>query len=124
MALEDVSAHRGGTDPIEGLIRIETSPQEQATPIIMEMICRGSVDSGVTAATWTAALTRPDGVGEDAEISPAPVLITEHEVVFGRAAALPRPNEAARAAAAAHDIRTQAARIEAILSRAAAGPRA
>jgi hypothetical protein len=58
MALEDVSAHRGGTDPIEGLIRIETSPREQATPIIMEMIRRGSVDSGVTAATWTAALTR------------------------------------------------------------------
>jgi hypothetical protein len=58
MALEDVSAHRGGTDPIEGLIRIETSPREQATPIIMEMIRRGSVDSGVTAATWTATLTR------------------------------------------------------------------
>jgi hypothetical protein len=53
MALEDITAHHGGTDPIEGLIRIET------------------------------------GVGEDAEISPAPVLITEHEVVFGRAAALP-----------------------------------
>jgi hypothetical protein len=46
MALEDVSAHRGGTDPIEGLIRIETSPREQATPMIMEMIRRGSVDSG------------------------------------------------------------------------------
>ena len=89
MALEDVSAHRGGTDPIEGLIRIETSPREQAAPIIMGIIRRGSVDSGVTAATWTAALTRPDGVGEDAEISPAPVLITAHEVVFGRAAALP-----------------------------------
>jgi hypothetical protein len=54
MALEDVSAHRGGTDPIEGLIRIETSPRELPTPIIMEMIRRGSVDSGVTAATWTA----------------------------------------------------------------------
>jgi hypothetical protein len=58
MVLEDVSAHRGGTDPIEGLIRVETFPREQATPIIMEMIRRGSVDSGVTAATWTAALTR------------------------------------------------------------------
>ena len=44
MALEDVSAHRGGTDPIEGLIGIE--------------------------------------------ISPAPLLITEHEVIFGRAAGL------------------------------------
>jgi glycosyltransferase involved in cell wall biosynthesis len=37
------------------------------------------------------------------------------------AAALPRPNEAARAAAAAHDVRRQAQRVEEILERAAAG---
>jgi len=36
-----------------------------------------------------------------------------------RAAAMPRPNEAARAAASEHDVRRQAERIEAILSRAA-----
>ncbi len=36
-----------------------------------------------------------------------------------RAAALPRPNEAARTAAGAHDVRRQAERIEAILERAA-----
>jgi len=41
-----------------------------------------------------------------------------------QAAALPRPNDAARAAAAGHDVRRQADRIEAILSRAAAGRRA
>src|SRR4051794_36083585 len=40
------------------------------------------------------------------------------------AAALPVPNEAARAAAAAHDVRRQAERIEAILARAARGRRA
>ena len=40
-----------------------------------------------------------------------------------RAADLPRPNEAARAAAAEHDVRRQAERIEAILSRAAAAGR-
>ena len=40
------------------------------------------------------------------------------------AAALPRPNEAARVAAAAHDVRLQAEKIETILSRAAAGRRA
>jgi hypothetical protein len=70
MALEDVSAHRGGTDPIEGLIRIETFPREQATPITMEMIRRGSVDSGVTAATWTAALTRPHRLDADSAHRP------------------------------------------------------
>jgi glycosyltransferase involved in cell wall biosynthesis len=40
------------------------------------------------------------------------------------AAALPVPNEAARAAAAGHDVRRQAERIEAILERAARGRRA
>ena len=37
------------------------------------------------------------------------------------AAALPRPNLAARAAAEAHDVRTQASKVEAILERAARG---
>jgi len=40
------------------------------------------------------------------------------------AAALPVPNEAARAAAAEHDVRRQAERIEEILARAARGRRA
>src|SRR5262249_55193869 len=39
-----------------------------------------------------------------------------------RAAALPRPNTAARAAAAAHDVKLQAARLEAVLRRVAEGP--
>ena len=37
-ALEDITAHTGTTDPIDGLIRIETSPKEKATPIVMEMM--------------------------------------------------------------------------------------
>jgi glycosyltransferase involved in cell wall biosynthesis len=41
-----------------------------------------------------------------------------------RAAALPRPNPAARAAAASHDVKRQAERIEAILERAARDRRA
>ncbi len=40
------------------------------------------------------------------------------------ASALPRPNLAGRAAAEGHDVRLQAARVEEILQRAAAGPRA
>jgi hypothetical protein len=39
-ALEDITSHRldeaGTTEPIEGLIRIETTPKERATPIILE----------------------------------------------------------------------------------------
>jgi glycosyltransferase involved in cell wall biosynthesis len=51
--------------------------------------------------------------------------LDEHSLADGlrRAAALPRPNDAARAAATAHDVRHQAERIEAILERAAAGGR-
>ena len=41
-----------------------------------------------------------------------------------QAAELPRPNEAARAAASAHDVNVQAGRLEAILERAAGGRRA
>ena len=37
-ALEDIAAHTGSAQPIEGVTRIETSPREKATPIIMEMI--------------------------------------------------------------------------------------
>ena len=37
-ALEDITAHSGTADPIEGVTRIETSPREQATPIILEMM--------------------------------------------------------------------------------------
>nr|MDT0523118.1 hypothetical protein [Streptomyces sp. DSM 41633] len=37
-ALEDITAHRTTSAPLDGLIRIETSPKEQATPIIMDMM--------------------------------------------------------------------------------------
>jgi glycosyltransferase involved in cell wall biosynthesis len=43
---------------------------------------------------------------------------------LGRAAALPSPNRAAREAAARHDVREQARRLEEILARAARDPRA
>jgi glycosyltransferase involved in cell wall biosynthesis len=50
----------------------------------------------------------------------------ENSIAAGleRAAKLPTPNEAARKAAAQHDVRRQAERIEAILQRAARDPRA
>ena len=66
----------------------------------------------------------PEFVPPDAGVLVDPLDVAALAAALGQAASLPRPNEAARAAAAAHDIRTQAARIEEILSRAAAGPRA
>ena len=37
-ALDDITAHRGTVDPIDGVLRVETAPREKATPIIMEMM--------------------------------------------------------------------------------------
>ena len=37
-ALDDITAHRGTVEPIDGVIRVETTPREKATPIIMEMM--------------------------------------------------------------------------------------
>jgi glycosyltransferase involved in cell wall biosynthesis len=61
----------------------------------------------------------PEFVTPDAGVLVDPLDVDALADALRRAAALPRPNEAARAAAATHDVRLQAERIEAILSRAA-----
>ena len=66
----------------------------------------------------------PEFVPPDAGVLVDPLDVDAIAGALAQAAALPRPNAAARDAAAAHDVRTQAARIEAILSRAAASRRA
>jgi len=66
----------------------------------------------------------PEFVPPEAGVLVDPLDVAALADAMGRAAALPRPNEAARAAAAEHDVRRQAERILAILSRAAAGRRA
>jgi len=63
-------------------------------------------------------------VPPDAGVLVDPLDVDALADALGQAAALPRPNESARAAAAVHDVRVQAERIESILSRAAAGRRA
>ena len=60
----------------------------------------------------------PEFVPPDAGFLVDPTDLDSLERGLRAAAALPRPNEAARAAAAGHDVRRQAERIEAILERA------
>jgi glycosyltransferase involved in cell wall biosynthesis len=60
----------------------------------------------------------PEFVPPDAGVLVDPLDVEALSTALHRAAALPRPNEAARAAAARHDVRLQAERIEEILSRA------
>jgi glycosyltransferase involved in cell wall biosynthesis len=62
----------------------------------------------------------PEFVPPEAGVLVDPLDVGALEQAMRAAAALPRPNEAARVAAAVHDVRRQAERIEAILSRAAA----
>jgi glycosyltransferase involved in cell wall biosynthesis len=65
----------------------------------------------------------PEFVPPEAGILVDPLDVDAIAAALRRAATFPRPNEAARAAAADHDVRRQAERIETILS-AAAGRRA
>src|SRR5436309_339178 len=66
----------------------------------------------------------PEFVPPEAGILVDPLDVDAIAAALPRAATFPRPNEAARAAAADHDVHRQAERIEEILSRAAAGRRA
>ena len=66
----------------------------------------------------------PEFVSADAGVLVDPLDVESIERGLRAAASLPRPNEAARVAAAEHDVRRQAERIEEILERAAANRRA
>jgi glycosyltransferase involved in cell wall biosynthesis len=68
----------------------------------------------------------PEFVPPEAGLLVDPLDVDEIAGAMRQAATLPRPNQAARAAAAEHDVRRQAERIEAILRRACASrdPRA
>jgi glycosyltransferase involved in cell wall biosynthesis len=66
----------------------------------------------------------PEFVPPDAGVLVDPLDTAALADAMRRAAELPVPNPAAREAAAAHDVRAQAEKIESILERAARGPRA
>ena len=66
----------------------------------------------------------PEFVPPEAGLLVDPLDARELARALDAAASLPVPNEAARAAAAGHDVRLQAERVEAILERAARGRRA
>jgi glycosyltransferase involved in cell wall biosynthesis len=66
----------------------------------------------------------PEFVPADGGVLVDPLDVGELARALETAAALPSPNEAARAAAAAHDVKLQAARVEAVLLRAVRDRRA
>jgi glycosyltransferase involved in cell wall biosynthesis len=97
-----------------------------AQPSLIEPLGQALLEA--MAAGRSVVATRiggpPEFVPPEAGVLVDPLDVEELTRALRRAAELPRPNEDARAAAAAHDVRTQAERIEAILSRAVSGRRA
>ena len=81
---------------------------------------------GVSAARWSrrGSAARPEFVPPEAGVLVDPADEDALLEALRTAAALPCPNPAARAAAEEHDVRRQAEKVEAILERAARGPRA
>src|SRR5262245_496801 len=111
-----------GRVPHDAIPRLLAESHVLAQPSLVEPLGQALLEA--MACGRSVVATRVGGPPEFVPLE-AGVLVDPHDVdALARglraAAALPRPNEAARVAAAAHDVRKQAERIEAILSRAAA----
>jgi glycogen(starch) synthase len=128
---------RGALERRPGVTLVGRVPHDEIPRLIGEshVVCQPSLIEPLgqallegMAAGRSVVATRiggpPEFVPPDAGVLVDPLDVDALTAALQRAAELPRPNEAARAAAALHDVRVQAERIEAILSRAAAGRRA
>jgi hypothetical protein len=128
---------RGALEGRRGVTLVGRVPHDRVPVWIAasDVLCQPSVVEPFGLATLEAmasarsvVATRvggpPEFVSEDAGIVVDPEDDDGLVDALERAAAIPRPNLAAREAAKAHDVKLQAARVEAILERAAGGPRA
>jgi glycosyltransferase involved in cell wall biosynthesis len=115
-----------GRVPHDEVPRLVAESHVVCQPSLIEPLGQALLEG--MAAGRTVVATRiggpPEFVPPGAGILVDPLDVDALAAALERAARLPRPNDAARAAAAAHDVRRQAERIEAILSRAARGRRA
>jgi glycosyltransferase involved in cell wall biosynthesis len=116
---------RVGHDRIPGLL---ADSHVLAQPSLVEPLGQALLEAMACGRSVVATRVGgpPEFVPPEAGVLVDPLDVDEIERGLAEAAALPRPNDAARAATEAHDVRLQAERIEAILSRAAGrpGPRA
>ncbi len=112
-----------GVIPYEAVPTLLAQHHVLCQPSLIEPLGQSLLEG--MAAGRTVVATRiggpPEFVPPEAGLLVDPLDVDELARALDAAARLPRPNEAARAAAAAHDVRRQAERIEAILERAAAG---
>jgi glycosyltransferase involved in cell wall biosynthesis len=89
-------------------------------PSLIEPLGQSLLEAMACARTVVATRIGgpPEFVRPDAGVLVDPTDVAALEQALRAAAALPRPNAAARAAAAEHDVRSQAERVEAVLERA------
>jgi glycosyltransferase involved in cell wall biosynthesis len=110
-----------GRVPHDAIPRLLAESHVLAQPSLIEPLGQALLEA--MAAGRSVVATRiggpPEFVPPEAGVLVDPLDVDELALALRAAAELPRPNEAARAAAAAHDVRRQAERIETILSRAA-----
>ena len=118
--------HLAGRVPHDGVPSLIADAHVVCQPSLIEPLGQALLEA--MACGRSVVGTRmggpPEFVPPEAGILVDPLDVDALADALRRAAAFPRPNEAARAAAAEHDVRRQAERVEAILSRAAAGRRA
>jgi glycosyltransferase involved in cell wall biosynthesis len=110
-----------GRVPHDEIPRLLADSHVLAQPSLIEPLGQALLEA--MAAGRSVVATRiggpPEFVPPEAGVLVDPLDVDELALALRTAAELPRPNEDARAAATAHDVRRQAERIEAILSRAA-----
>jgi glycosyltransferase involved in cell wall biosynthesis len=128
---------RGALAGRDGVRLLGRVPHDEVPRLVAEshVVCQPSLIEPLgqallegMAAGRSVVATRiggpPEFVPPAAGILVDPLDVDALAAALRRAAQLPRPNTAAREAAALHDVRRQAERIESILSRAARGRRA
>jgi glycosyltransferase involved in cell wall biosynthesis len=113
--------HLAGSVPHEEIPERIAAAHVLCQPSLIESLGQAVLEA--MACGRTVVATRVGGPAEtvppEAGILVDPTDERELAEALSRAAAFPRPNEAAVLAAAAHDVRRQAARVEEILERAA-----
>lgn len=95
-------------------------------PALVEPFGQALLEAMACARTVVATRVGgpPEFVTPEAGVLVDPLDTTELARALELAAGMPKPNEAARAAAASHDVRLQAERLEELLQQAAQAPRA
>ena len=125
---------RGALEDREGVRLVGRVPHEEIPRLLAEshVLCQPSLIEplGQTlleamacgrSVVATCVGGPPEFVPPGAGVLVDPLDVAALTWALAEAAALPRPNEAAREASAAHDVLLQAERVEAILARAVAG---